>query len=66
MATLPFSWYACSDAGMSSAILSCEVVATHGFSSHKLCYKKVNKQVQGKKSSIRDQRTKKAGKQGNS
>ena len=73
MATLLFQciidcWGTHSDSG---AILSCNVVGTHGFSSHNNVTKKVNKQAQGKiknfkLSLIRDQRAKKARKQENS
>ena len=37
-----------SDEVMPGAILSCNVVATHGFSSHNCITKKVNKQVEAK------------------
>jgi len=60
-------WGVCSDAGLSGTILSCNVAATHGYSSHN-CVTKVNKQVEAKIMnfcSIRDQR-KIVGKQGNS
>jgi len=51
---------------MLGAILSCDVVATHGFGSHN-CGTKEVKQLEGKfglLSLIRDQRTKKQGKRG--
>ena len=47
-------------AGIPGAILSCNVVATRGFSRHNYVTEMVNKQVKGKiLSLIRDQRTKK-------
>ena len=47
-----------SDAGMAGAILSGKEVATRGLSSHYFVTK-INKEVQGKINSIRDQRIKK-------
>ena len=72
MATFTFQciidcWSTCLDAGMPGAILSCEVVATCGFSSHNCVTKKVNKQVEGKIKNFMldwDQRTKKQGNKG--
>ena len=54
----------CSDAGMPGAILSYNVVATRGFSSHSCVTKSKQTNTYKEKlrilSSIRDQRTKKA------
>jgi len=52
---------ACLDAGMPGAILSCQVVATHGFSSHNCVTKQVEEKIKNLRL-IRDQRTKKQGK----
>jgi len=54
---------------MPGTILSCNVVATHGYSSHNCVTKKVNKQVEAKIRNFKlnwGSKTKKAGKQGNS
>ena len=54
-----------SEAGMPDTILSCNVIATCGCSSHNCVTQKINKQVKAKKLSwIRDQRAKKQGNNG--